>query len=89
MWYRSSDNRNGFELTYDTGIVLRVEALYVASILSNEDAQSRPVDMSGHIRIPMLELLDQSKADRDGWIPSTTNGTEERPIWSSLIGIPI
>ncbi len=45
--------------------------------------QQAPEDPWGNVKIPYLEKLDVSTADRDGWVPVPTSGVP----YSSLLGL--
>lgn len=65
--------------------------VYGANFLVPEKVRKLPVDVFGNIRIPMLESLNSSTADGDGWIKTPLSlpaGIQPVPF-ASLIGIPV
>lgn len=58
--------------------------LYAANFLAPPKLRKPPLDVFGNLRVPMIEALNSTTADKDGWIPRG-NST----IYASLIGVPL
>lgn len=65
-------------------LVPAINAIYSAALISSATTQAS-MDPWGNVKIPMLERLDQSASDADGWIPVPT----ENISYSALLGVPI
>jgi hypothetical protein len=86
LWYVAKEHQSVFyggSPTSQWGSA--VGALYQASLLAPEAVQQAPEDTWGNVKIPYLEKLDASTADRDGWVPVPTSGVS----YSSLLGLPV
>src|SRR5205823_13297188 len=62
-----------------------VREIYASAVLSPSYIQQSSMDQFGNIRIPMIESLDSSSADKDGWVPVPADNV----VYSSLIGSPV
>ncbi|OIW29003.1 hypothetical protein CONLIGDRAFT_645147 [Coniochaeta ligniaria NRRL 30616] len=69
------------------GLPLTMPALYQAALLQSLEYKQGPLDIWGNVKIPRLDMLNQSLADADGWINFTTPNSVES--FSSLLGLPI
>jgi hypothetical protein len=66
----------------------QVNPVFASAILSPNQVKAATEDSWGNVKLPRLESLDSSLADRDGWItvPSTGMTVEN---YTSLVGIPV
>jgi hypothetical protein len=62
-----------------------VRSIYGSAVISPSYIQESSMDQFGNVKIPMIESLDSSSADKDGWIPVPTDNV----VYSSLIGSPL
>ncbi|KAF2856742.1 hypothetical protein T440DRAFT_7060 [Plenodomus tracheiphilus IPT5] len=79
----------GLSSTYiGSGKFADAGALYTAALLAPLSTKVGPRDPWGNVKIPVLEAVNSSLADSDGWIsiPSTLPSPE---AYSSLVGLPI
>lgn len=79
----------GLSSTYlGSGKFADAGALYTAALLAPQSTKLGPRDPWGYVKIPILEAMNSSFADSDGWLmmPSTLQLPE---AYSSLVGLPI
>jgi hypothetical protein len=65
-----------------------IQGLYAASLMAPEGLKDAAQDMWGNIKIPILEKLDNSTQDEDGWIPVPTDASDKNLSYAALLGIP-
>ena len=61
------------------------DALFAASLSSPVSTKASAVDTWGNVKIPMLETMNSSTVDNDGWMSTNVDNM----TYASLIGLPI
>lgn len=62
-----------------------VPSIFTSAIIAPLEIQQSSMDQFGNVKIPMIEGLDATTADKDGWIPVPANNV----VYSSLMGNPV
>lgn len=85
IWYRSSDTVTAFsDGAGAKTAAANMNAQYMSAILSPLSMREDGQDIYGNIKVPVLEKLNQSMVDDDGWI-AVGGGPVE---YAGLLGVP-
>ena len=67
-----------------SGLFTQINALFAASLSSPASTKASDTDTWGNVKIPILETMDGTSIDDDGWMTPHVDNTS----YASLIGLP-